>query len=272
MSAKAAIAVFDSGLGGLTVLKVLLDKFPNEDFIYLGDTARLPYGAKSSDTIRKYTEQNLKFLSKYDIKLIVIACNSASSTYPKSHFGSIPVLTVIKPGAERAVQDTVGRIGVFGTRATIKSNVYKNSVIELAKKINKEVDVFSVAAPLFVPIVEEGWIDDPITNLIAFRYSQELLQHKVDTVIMGCTHYPVLKNSFRKIFGNQVKLIDSGEAIAAEISKIFNSGTVHRNENTDQNDRIIKILVSDFSEQFEKMTRMLLSPYQPTSIETVDII
>lgn len=264
-----AIAVFDSGLGGLTVLKSLLHHFPNENFIYLGDTARLPYGAKSFETIRKYTEQNLNFLSKFPIKAIVIACNSASSTYPENEFNKLPVFTVIKPGAEQALAKTQGHIGVLGTRATITANIYEKTLLELAARKGKTVQVTSVAAPLFVPLVEEGWIDDPITNLIAYRYAQPLIQQKVDSVIMGCTHYPILINTLKKVFGSSVELIDSGQSIAIKLTEAFDQQLIIPEQYSAT--RTIRILVTDYSEHFKNMVKSLIHPFQPSSIEVVDL-
>lgn len=209
------IGVFDSGLGGMSVLSTLAKSFPNDDFIYLGDTARLPYGTKSPDTIRKYTEQNLQFLSQFQPKAMIIACNTASTQFRETHFQEIPVFGVINPGARAAVRESeTQKIGVLGTRATIASRAYEIAL----KTFAPQAEITSVAAPLLVPLAEEAWIDDPLTNMVVYRYVQALLQAQVDTLILGCTHYPLLRNSIQKAMGQNVKLIESGQVLAEDLA------------------------------------------------------
>ena len=263
------IGVFDSGIGGITVLRELVKHFPTENFIYLGDTARLPYGSKSPETVRQYSVQIMKYLLRADVKAIVVACNTASTQVPESLFEDVPVYNVIDPGAELAAASSEnGKIGVLATRATIQSNAYADRI----HKLLPTAQVFNQACPLFVPLAEEAWYDDPVTNLIAFRYLQNLKAAEVDTVVLGCTHYPLLKNSIRKVFGNYVKLIDSGEAISRLLEKDLASGRIHKCA-ADQKS-YLKIHLTDASEQFENLSNELLCTVTANFIEfeTVSVI
>jgi glutamate racemase len=252
MKSQAPIGVFDSGIGGITVLKSLAQKFAQENFVYLGDSARLPYGAKSAATIRKYTEQNLKFLKAKGVKAMVIACNSASAQWQESMFEGLPVFDVIRPGARAAVSKSRGlRIGVLGTRATVKSRAYDQAL----KQISSEIQVFSQVAPLLVPLAEEGWIDDPVTNLIVFRYLQPLLSQQIDTLILGCTHYPILQSSIQRVTGQQVALVDSGQAVAEDLEEFFSQGRMPKN---DSPSRTIDFYCTDTAENFAALARSLL--------------
>lgn len=258
------LGVFDSGIGGLTVLRELIHEFPNESFVYLGDTARLPYGAKSPQTIRKYSEQNVEFLLKQDVKAVVIACNSASAQFPESEFKSIPTYNVIGPGVERALSHSKTlRIGVLGTRATIKSQAYSLGL----KSKNPKVEVFDVACPLLVPLAEEGWDADPLTNLIVYRYVSQILPQNIDTLILGCTHYPLLKNSISRATGASVELIDSGEAMAQLLKQEFQVGRIQPS----QERQFVKVLTTDFSEHFNSLAERILKPYGADSYGIVDL-
>jgi len=214
------IGVFDSGIGGLTVLKEILRVLPDENTIYLGDTARVPYGIRSPETVIRYSFENTKFLSFKDIKILVIACNTASSVSLdaiKSRV-SIPVVGVIDPGAKAAVMATKNKkIGVIGTEATIKSNAYTKAM----KAINEEVDVFGLACPLFVPLVEEGWTEGHIASMVAEKYLAGFKNKDIDTVVLGCTHYPLLKKVIAEVMGAGVRLIDSAVEISQEITVIL---------------------------------------------------
>ncbi len=263
------IGVFDSGIGGLTVLRELLQAFPEENFIYLGDTARLPYGSKSAQTVRKYSEQNMKFLIDRDVKAIVVACNTASTQIFENEFMGRPVFNVIDPGSLIASRKTENKkIGVLGTRATVKAEAYKNKI----QNIDSSIEVFSTACPLFVPLAEEGWHDDPITNLVAFRYLQNLKQAEVDTVVLGCTHYPLLKLAIRKVFGNHVHLVDSGEAICELMKTDLQSGRI--GQNTPEPKKELLICLTDFGVQFEQLTLQLISEVSDRKLifETVSVI
>lgn len=263
------IGVFDSGIGGMTVLKELIRAFPHENFIYLGDTARLPYGSKSGDTVRKYSVQNMSFLISRNVKAIVVACNTASTQIFEKDFEGIPVYNVIDPGAKLASEKTLNnKIAVLGTRATVKAGTYTKKI----KNHKPDVEVFAQACPLFVPLAEEGWHDDPITNLIAYRYLQALKKEDVDTVVLACTHYPLLKIAIAKVFGNDVSLIDSGEAVAGELLVDIQSGRVPAN--TPETHTELLICLTDSGEQFENLSLRLLAEVteiQP-HFETVSVI
>jgi glutamate racemase len=191
------IGVFDSGIGGITVLRELIKKFPQENFIYLGDTARLPYGSKSAPTVRKYSEQNMNFLISKNVKALVVACNTASTQVNETVFLGLPVYNVIDPGSLLASSLTqTMNVAVLATRATVKANSYETKI----KHHNPKINVFSVACPLFVSLAEEGWHDDPITEQIAERYLADLKNRNIDTVVLACTHYPLLKKPILKAF------------------------------------------------------------------------
>jgi len=268
------IGVFDSGIGGITVLRELLKKFPEEQFIYLGDTARLPYGSKSSDTVRKYSEQNMNFLKHRDVKAIVVACNTASTQIFETEYCGLPVYNVIDPGSKLAAMTTENKkVAVIATRATVKSESYTKKI----HSHDSSIEVLSTACPLFVPLAEEGWHDDPITNLIAFRYLQELKSKDVDTVVMACTHYPLLKSAIQKVFGLHVKLIDSGEAIAQEIQNDFTSQRLLCTEKIEPSlnkKQLLTICLTDSGTQFENLAINLIAGYTESQVvfETVSVI
>lgn len=270
------VGVFDSGIGGLTVLKELAYQFPNESFIYLGDTARLPYGSKSPQTIRKYTEQNIDFLIRQNVKAIVIACNSASTQMREFEYKGIRIYNVIDPGAATALaKSDSGRIGVLGTRATIQSESYALTI----KQLNSQAQIFSIACPLFVPLAEENWDNDPITNLIAFRYLQPILQENIDVLILGCTHYPLLKNSIAKVTGSAIELVDSGMAVCDILRKDFEAlkmipGFTSDSQNGDTNSthkREIHILTTDSSAHFNQLAQKILLPTIADHFECVNV-
>ncbi|MFH2012541.1 MAG: glutamate racemase [Pseudomonadota bacterium] len=220
-----AIGVFDSGIGGLTVLKELINTLPEENTIYLGDTARVPYGIKSADTVIRYSLENAEFLFSKNIKLLVVACNTASAVGIPALRDKykLPIIGVIGPGARKAIKVTKGkRVGVIGTEGTIKSGAYLNSL----KAIDPKITVVSQACPLFVPLVEEGWIDNDIAFLTAERYLHTLKEANVDTLILGCTHYPLLKDVIGKILGDGVLLVDSAEETAAEVVEVLRSNNL----------------------------------------------
>ncbi len=263
------IGVFDSGIGGITVLRELAKTFPAESFIYLGDTARLPYGSKSAETVRKYLLQNMQFLISRNVKALVIACNTASTQVYENTFEGRPIYNVIDPGAALACAATQNKIiAVLATRATISSGVYTQKI----KKILPDAEVLPQACPLFVPLAEEGWYEDPVTNLIAYRYLNHLKNRGVDTVVLGCTHYPLLKNAIRKIFGNHVQLIDSGEAVARLLSEDFKKALLKKTEPGFSSS--LTIALTDASYQFETLSNELLCSVMNTQIryETVSVI
>ena len=213
-----SIGIFDSGVGGLTVVKETIKRLPNENIIYLGDTARLPYGTKSKNTVIKYAESNTEFLLSKGVKLLVVACNTASShslNKLKKNY-KIPIIGVIEPGANKAVQSTKnGKVGIIATPSTIRSGAYQKAI----KKINPKIKTYSKACPLFVPLVEEGWQNGDIAQDIAKKYLGEFKKKKIDVLILGCTHYPLLKNTIKKVLGDKIRLIDSAEETARDIAK-----------------------------------------------------
>lgn len=267
----SSIGVFDSGVGGLTVLKSLAESFPNESFHYLGDTARLPYGSKSPETIHRYCEQNMNWLMSKNIKAIVIACNSASAHWKDKTWNKIPVYNVIEPGVAKAISSSKNyRIGVLGTRATIQSEAYTLGLKKLGLSLGKDVQVFSQACPLFVPLVEEGWTDDPLTNLVTYRYVQPLVSQQIDTLILGCTHYPVLKNSIAKVTGAHggIELIDSGSSVVEVLKNDFQNSQLTKNTDPQE----IHLHFTDLSTHLENLTVQLLGGLAVVSIDKVDLV
>ena len=214
------IGIFDSGIGGLTVAKSVFNLLPNEDIIYIGDTARLPYGTKSKETVILYSIESLKFLLSKKVKMVIIACNTASSVAVPflQKISKIPIIGVISSGAKAATEKSKNnKIGVIGTNGTIKSKSY----IKEIKKFNKESEVYSQSCSLFVQLAEDGWTDNEIALLTAKKYLQPLKEKNVDTLILGCTHYPILKNTIKKAIGENISLIDSGEETAKDVVKIL---------------------------------------------------
>lgn len=214
------IGVFDSGLGGLTVVKALMKFLPNEDIIYFGDTARVPYGTKSPETIIRYSEQNARILLRHKVKMIVIACNSSAShaLHMLRKKFAVPIIGVIEPGVKKAISVTRNRnIGVIATPATINSQAYSRQI----RKMDRRMRVTGQACPLFVPLVEEGWLDRQVTQDIAQTYLGKLKGARIDTLILGCTHYPLLKPVLKMVMGPRVKLVDSAQEVAFEVQALL---------------------------------------------------
>ena len=210
------IGVFDSGIGGLTVVKALMRELPYEPIVYFGDTARVPYGSKSRSTIVKFSMENVEFLLRFGVKCIIIACNTSSSWALPTlrRYFKVPIIGVIRPGSRAAVQATrTKRIGVIGTDATVRSRAYELEI----KRLNSSISVYSQSCPLFVPMVESGWLNGPISTQIAATYLEPLKRQRIDTLILGCTHYPLLAPVIRKAFGAPVELIDSATQTAVEV-------------------------------------------------------
>ncbi len=217
---NSAIGVFDSGIGGLTVVRELLKIVPNEPIVYLGDTARVPYGNKSRETVQKFSTENVLFLLHHDVKLVIIACHTASSfalPFLESHFNH-PILGVIEPGVEMALEvSRTGRIGVIGTNATVGSMAYPQAIA----RRNRKAKLTQVACPLFVPLVEEGLVNDSLAEQVARRYLKPLKSARVDTLILGCTHYPLLKPVIARVMGPKVHLIDSAHQVALKTKQVL---------------------------------------------------
>jgi len=255
---KRPIGVFDSGVGGLTVLKSLMKHFPDEDFIYLGDTARVPYGIRSSDTVIRYSRENTDFLLKYNIKMLVVACNTASSVaIPEiSSRVDIPVVGVVRPAAVEAFRRSGSKkIGVIGTGRTIRSGAYEESL----KEISDEIIVKGVSCPLFVPLVEEGWIDNQIVRDIAKIYFKELRETEIDVLILGCTHYPLIRNVLQEQMGEKVILIESGEATAKEVGRLLKKYDII-DENLNSK-RKVTFFVTDDEKGFDEVATGFMPDY-----------
>ncbi len=247
------IGIFDSGIGGLTVYRALKAHLPGESFIYLGDTARLPYGTKSESAVIRFSIQNTEFLLRFNIKALVVACNTASSLALEAlreRFAELPIFGVIEPGAKLAVSSTKnGKIGIIGTEATVRSSRYE----KIIKELRPDVQVFKKACPLFVPLVEEGWIKHRVTYMVAEEYLKPLRQKGIDTLILGCTHYPVLKEVIAEVMGKGVRLIESGEAVALELEeKLSSLGLLASSGGED------RFFVTDFPQKFSEVATIFL--------------
>lgn len=248
------IGVFDSGIGGLTVVRALMRRLPHENLVYFGDTARVPYGPKSTQVIREYSAQDTDFLVGHGVKMIVVACNTVSSValdVVQKH-AKVPVVGVILPGAKSAaLATTKKRVGVIGTIGTISSNAYANAI----RQFDASVEVIGQACPLFVPLAEEGWIDHKATELIAREYLFPLKLQKIDTLVLGCTHYPILKDTIARVLNGGVRLIDSGEAAAEEVEDVL---VQHEFRNSSSDNAHVEFYVSDIPHKFAEVGERFL--------------
>ena len=248
------IGVFDSGIGGLTVVRALMKQLPHENIVYYGDTARVPYGTKSPQVIREYAAQDADFLVSQGIKMLVVACNTVSAVALDivQKRARVPVVGVIIPGARAAVSATrKKRVGIIGTSATVNSGAYTNAV----RQIDEEVQVFARACPLFVPLAEEGWIDHQVTMLVAKEYLFPLTLEKVDTLILGCTHYPVLRSSIAAVLDSRITLIDSGAAAALEVERVLDEQDIRNPSKQKPN---LQFFVSDLPAKFSEIGERFL--------------
>jgi glutamate racemase len=259
----SAIGVFDSGIGGLTVLQQIIETLPSENTVYLGDTARSPYGTKSVDTVLRYSFENTEFLVEKGVKLVVVACNTSTAIAlePLQNKLAIPVVGVIGPGVKRAIASTKNnKIGVIATEATIQSGAYTRAL----KAAHASVEVYSRACPLFVPLVEEGWTENQIVEMTVAAYLESLKQSGIDTLILGCTHYPLLKKAIRKFLGGGVRLVDSAEETAREVQAMLKRDSLARKHGkgshgffvTDAPDRFIKVGRRFLGERVESAVRI----------------
>lgn len=252
------IGIFDSGVGGLTVFAEIRKKLPNESLIYFGDTARVPYGNKSAETVIRYSLENASFLVERDVKAIVVACNTASAlALPAlaSKF-NLPILGVVVPGAEAAIKATKNRkIGVIGTQATVSSEAYGRAL----RQIDGEVKIVSQACPLFVPLVEEGWVDNEVARTAAVRYLSGIKEEGIDVLILGCTHYPLLKSLIREIVGPHITLVDSAEATADSLKMMLEKDNLKRRSGELRH----QIYVTDLPARFESIARRFLGEDAP---------
>lgn len=263
---KNPIGIFDSGIGGLTVVKKIDEYLPHENSIYFGDTARVPYGTKSNSTVIEYAVQDAQFLVNQHVKLLIVACNTVSSVAINSlkEKFDIPIIGMIEPGAKMALEKTKsGRIGVIGTYATINNKAYSNEI----NRIDSEAKVYEKACPLFVPLAEEGWIDHKATYAAAEEYLQELKELKIDTLILGCTHYPILTKTIQDVIGNDVKLIDSGTAAATLVKKYLLENNYQNDSGKKSSERFF---VSDVPTKFIEVAQRFLGR-EVNDISKVDL-
>jgi glutamate racemase len=263
MNKDSPIGVFDSGIGGLTVLEKIMEALPRESTVYLGDTARAPYGAKSVETVLRYSFENADFLIEKGVKVLVIACNTSTAIAlePLKESLSIPVVGVIEPGVRQALKVTRNKkIGVIGTEATIQSAAYTRAI----KALDPEVEVYSRACPIFVPLVEEGWLDNEIARTTVKFYLESLRNSGIDTLILGCTHYPLLKKTIRRFMGPRVQLVDSAEETSKEVRAVLKRRAIGRAKGkgipsffvTDAPDRFIKVGRRFLGEKVESAVRI----------------
>lgn len=266
---KLPIGVFDSGLGGLTVAREIMRNLPMEKIVYFGDTARVPYGSKSPQTIQRYARQIVRFLKTQEIKAIVVACNTATALAMdaiREEADGLPVIGVIEPGAKVACRESArGRIGVIATRATIGSDVYSAAI----HGIRPEASVVSKACPLFVPLVEEGWIHDQITDEIILRYLDEVLEQEVDTLILGCTHYPLLRSEIRRVIGEGIRLVNPAYETAQELKTLLEAHNLGNDTPRAKGEPYpYRFFVSDEAERFTGFANSVL----PVDVKSARVI
>jgi len=250
----APIGIFDSGVGGLTVLKALQRRLPNESLIYLGDTARIPYGTRSVPTVIRYAVEDAAFIESQNIKLIVVACNTASAIAVDEleRQCAVPVVGVIGPGARCAARATRnGRVGVIATEATIASGAYERAILDA----DPGIELVSRACPLLVPLAEEGWIDHPVTRAVVADYLGDLGSNRIDTLVLGCTHYPILRDVIAGVIGDSVHYVDSGEAVAEEVALLLASRNLERQAASAPTERFY---VTDAASRFGRIAELFL--------------
>lgn len=266
MKSNVPIGVFDSGVGGLTVVKEIMRALPQESVIYYGDTARVPYGSKSAETITAYSRQIARFLMTQEVKAIVVACNTVSALALetiKEEF-DVPFVGVVKPGARMAAQATRNKkIGVIATEGTIQSGIYE----QFLKTTSPEVEVFGKACPLFVPLAEEGWLTDAVTKQVAERYLMELKERGVDTLVLGCTHYPLLRGVISEVMGETVTLVNPAYETARELCYVLEDRHLLRESEVLP---VHKFYVSDGAEKFRRIANMIL-PCDHLEVEDVAV-
>ena len=266
---EAPIGVFDSGVGGLTVAREIMRQIPQERIVYFGDTARVPYGSKSTDTLIRYTRQIIRFLKTRGVKAIVVACNTASAVALEAVRDEldIPIIGVVRPGARVAVGATKNKkIGIIGTETTVNSQMYT----KLIQGMDEQMQVIGKACPLFVPLVEEGWIKDPVTEEVAKRYLADLQKSEIDTLILGCTHYPLLRHMVGEIMGESVTLVNPAYETAVELRALLEREGI-ANDGVNQNfENPYEFFVSDLADKFKVFANSIL-PCDVTSIKKINI-
>ena len=265
----APIGVFDSGFGGLTVVREIMRQIPNEKIVYFGDTARVPYGSKSKETVTRFSRQITHFLQTQNVKTIVVACNTASA-YALDELEKeidLPMIGVVKPGAKVAAETTRnGKVGVIATSATIGSEIYTTYI----KDLKPEISVTGKACPLFVPLVEEGLLEDPVTDEIASRYLLELIDIDIDTLILGCTHYPLIRNTIGRVMGDKVTLVNPAYETARELKCLLEEKNLLQDKKPDLGENRYQFYVSDGAEKFKTFANSILK-YGILSAKTINI-
>lgn len=258
------IGIFDSGVGGLTVVKQIIKEMPQEQIVYFGDTARVPYGDKSKETVTKYSRQDIRFLLSKNVKAIVIACNTASSNSIDilTREFDIPIFGVVEPGVAEALKTTKNKkVGIIATEATVRSKAYEN----LLKLNDENIEVFSKPCPLFVPLVEEGWTYNEVSMLTAEKYLKEFLDLGVDSLVLGCTHYPLLKQCIGETVGEEIKLVDPARATAQKVKAYLVDNDMIR---VDKEKPVREFYLSDVTNKFEKICEKALKAiYHPKEID-----
>lgn len=266
---ESPIGVFDSGVGGLTVAREIMRQIPNEKMVYFGDTARVPYGNKSKETITRYSKQIVRFLQEQEVKAIVVACNTASA-YALDEIEKeidIPIIGVVKPGAKVAAETTSNcRIGVIGTEGTIGSHIYSTYI----NAIDSRMNVIEKACPLFTPLVEEGLLKDPVTDEIASRYLSELIDCGIDTLILGCTHYPLIRSTIGKIMGEGVTLVNPAYETARELKELLTKENLLNKKKPMLGNNCYRFYVSDKADKFQIFANSILK-YGILSAKTINI-
>lgn len=268
LNREAPIGVFDSGVGGLTVAREIMRNLPSERIVYFGDTARVPYGNKSKEIVLKYSRQIVRFLMTQDVKAIVVACNTASALALETIRNEIdiPIIGVVKPGAKVAAETTRNKkIGLIGTRGTVNSKIYR----EIIQSKDPEIEVIGQACPLFVPLVEEGWLKDPVTIEVARRYLKPLLEQDIDTLILGCTHYPLLRSLLRELAGDKVSLVNPAYETAKALERLLSENDL-LNERKIEEEFPYHFFVSDAEERFQEFANSIL-PYDVQKTKQINI-
>lgn len=264
----APIGVFDSGVGGLTVVREIMRNLPMEKIVYFGDTARVPYGSKSRETVLRYSRQIVRFLTTQGVKAIVVACNTASAMALEEIKEEIdlPIIGVVRPGAKVAAHTTGNkRIGVIGTEATVGSHIYR----ELIQETDKNMEVIEKSCPLLVSLVEEGWLKDPITDMVLGRYLEGLLKEDIDTLILGCTHYPLLRSNVRRLVGAQVSLVNPAYETARSLGELLKENNI-ANQGCEEKEFPYRFYVSDMAERFTDFASTIL-PFDIRTTQKVNI-
>jgi glutamate racemase len=265
----APIGVFDSGVGGLTVVREIMRQLPDEKIVYFGDTARVPYGSKSKETVTRFSKQIVRFLETQEVKTIVVACNTASA-YALDEIEKeieIPMIGVVRPAVKVAAESTKnGRIGLIATQATVSSHVYATYINEIAP----EMDVIGKACPLFVPLVEEGLLEDPVTDEIARRYLLELVDTGIDTLILGCTHYPLIRSTIARVVGEGVTLVNPAYETARELKQMLISKELLTTAKPDLGSNRYRFFVSDGADKFKAFANSIIK-YGILSAKTINI-